>query len=99
MRRLVCVGAAVVLGLVLTAGFAFAEKEVKVSLDKVPAKVKEAIQKQVQGGEIKEIERKGEGEKAVYEIEYLKDGKKAELCLTPEGAAAKNEEDDDHKGK
>lgn len=75
------------------------EKEVKVTLDQVPAKVKEAIQKQVQGGEIKEIEQKGEGEKATYEIEYLKDGKKAEFCLTAEGAAAKNEEDDDHKGK
>lgn len=96
MKKLVCIGAVVVFALGLAMG-AFAEKEVKVSLDKVPAKVKEAIQKEVGDAKIKEIEQEGEGEKAVYEVEYVKDGKEVEFCLKADGAIAKDEDEDEEK--
>jgi hypothetical protein len=78
----------------LVAGFA-AAKESKVTLEQVPAAVKAAIEKELQGAAIKEIEQETEGDKTVYEVEYMKDGKEVEFCVTPDGVITQEDDDDD----
>jgi hypothetical protein len=87
----VCFGAAI--------AFAAAEKEVKTSIDKVPAKVKEVIEKETQGATIKEIEEETKGDKTTYEVEFTKDGKKTEICIAPDGTIVKDDDDDKKEAK
>jgi len=77
------------------------EKEQKVTLDQVPAPVKKTILAETTGGEIKEIELESEHGRAVYEAEYVKDGKKYEIEVSADGkvlekkAKAKDDDDDE----
>lgn len=81
--RVVCI---LVLGLALAVGYAWADIQTTVSLEQVSAKAKEAIQKQVQGAGIKEIEQETMYHKTVYYVWFVKDGKEEVFFVTPEGA-------------
>ncbi|MBX3206910.1 MAG: PepSY-like domain-containing protein [Labilithrix sp.] len=61
----------VILALAASTAFALpAAAGEKLTLEQVPAKVKETIQKHVKDGKITEIEREKEGTATVYEVEY-----------------------------
>ena len=75
---------------------------VAVTLDQVPAAVKATLEKAAQGGKITEIEREGEGDKAVYEAEVIIEGKEFEIKVAADGKLISkkqetDEEDDDKK--
>jgi hypothetical protein len=71
------------------------QDEQKVTLDQLPAVVKEALVKAADGGVIKEIEKEVEKGKTVYEAEVVKDGKKTEIKVDETGRVLKIEADDD----
>jgi len=73
------------------------EREVKVTLDQVPAAVKAAILKAAGGAKIKEIEKEVKKGKVVYEAEFVADGKEIEIKVAPDGKllGRKVEADDD----
>jgi hypothetical protein len=78
----------VLLSVFVGAGCAmFMENEI--SLDKVPAAAKAAIEKETAGGTIKEIEKKKCCGKVAYEVEYMKDGRKVEVKFTEDGSVMK----------
>lgn len=83
-KVLMTVGLGVV-GVVAFAAWAAQEDEERVTLDQVPAAVKATILREAAGGEIKEIERETEGGKTVYEAKYVRDGRTAEIMVTPAG--------------
>jgi uncharacterized membrane protein YkoI len=63
--------------LAFAASIAFASPALaaeKVTLEQVPAKVKETIQKHVQNGKLNEIEREKKKGVTVYEVEYTAAG-------------------------
>jgi len=68
------------------------EKEEKMSLDKVPAAVKAAIEKATISGKIKEIVKKQHDGKAIYDVDYVKDGNKIEMAVAEDGTIVKTEE-------
>jgi uncharacterized membrane protein YkoI len=61
------------------------EDEVQVSLEQVPALVKETILAEAQGGTIAEIELESENGQAVYEAEVVVDGQEIELTIAADG--------------
>jgi uncharacterized membrane protein YkoI len=74
------------------------ENEVDVTLDQVPAAVKATILAEAKGVSIKEIERESKKGKAVYEAEWMEDGKEIEIKVSSDGKLLKREieeEDDD----
>lgn len=81
------------IGLVTFVAWAEQEQEEQVTLDQVPAAVKAAILKESAGGEITEIEVKTEGGKTFYEAEFVRDGKKIEIKVAPDGTLLKKEEE------
>ncbi len=74
-------------------GGAIAEEET-VSLDQVPAAVKTAIEKEVEGGKIIEIEKEEEDGKTVYEVEFEDDGETEEAAFTEDGKQVGGDDDD-----
>ncbi len=69
--------------------------EEKVSIDQVPAAVKATIQKEAQGGTLREIERETKDGKTVYEAEVQKDGKEVEVKVAEDGTLLGREVEDD----
>jgi hypothetical protein len=63
--------------------------ETEVTLDKVPAAAKAAIEKETAGATIKEIEKKQCCGKVAYEVEYVKDGRKVEVKFMEDGSVMK----------
>jgi len=59
--------------------------EEEVTLEQVPAAVKETILKEAAGAEITEIERETKNGKTVYEAEFLRDGREIEIKVGPDG--------------
>lgn len=83
-------------------GSAFAEEEVVVTLDQVPAAVKQAIVTAAAGATIKEIEQETKDGVVTYEAEWLDaDGKtEVEVTVAADGKVLKTERDaegDDEK--
>ena len=69
---------------------AFADKEEKVTLEQVPAKVKETIHKHVGDGKITEIEKEKHNGATIYEVEYkTAKGEKHELKIGEDGKLLK----------
>jgi uncharacterized protein YpmB len=56
-----------------------------VSLDQLPAPVRATVDKETQGGQIKDIERDREAGQVVYEVEFTLDGKAYELDIAEDG--------------
>ena len=66
----------------------------KMTLDQVPDKVKETIDKHVQKGRVTEIERETKDGKPVYDVDYVgADGKKFEMKIAEDGKLLKKKED------
>jgi len=70
------------------------EDEVEVTLDQVPAAVKEAILKAAAGATIKEIEAETKNGQTVYEAEWVVDGKEIEITVSADGTILKREVED-----
>ena len=82
----------------LTAGFAacaFAgdEKEVKITMDKVPAAVQDAVKKYATESEIKGIEESDVDGTKVIEFDIEKNGKTSEVAFRPDGKLFSTEEE------
>jgi uncharacterized membrane protein YkoI len=63
----------------------------RVTIDQVPPKVREAIEKMTAGGVIEEIQAE-EDKVFIYEVEYEKDGRKYEASFDEDGEVVKTEE-------
>ena len=63
--------------------------ENEISLDKVPAAAKAAIEKETAGATIREIEKEKHHGKVSYEVEYVKDGRKVEVRFAEDGSVMK----------
>ena len=94
---LLATGGALVALLVLSMAFAAGEDRDKdkdrVSLDRVPAKVKAVLQREAAGGKIGEIEREKEEGEVRYEAEVTLNGKRYEIEVTEEGVLVEKELD------
>ncbi|MFO1514712.1 MAG: hypothetical protein U1F83_17685 [Verrucomicrobiota bacterium] len=87
-----------VVALVLAAGFAAnsyagEEKEVKITMDKVPAAVQEAVKKLATESEIKGIEESDVDGTKVIEFDIEKNGKASEVAFRPDGRLFSTEEE------
>ena len=69
--------------------------EQEISLDQAPEAVRGAIERQVGGAKITEIELETEGGKTTYEVEFTRNGKEYELQIDPNGKILKLEEEED----
>lgn len=69
------------------------EKEVKITMDKVPAAVKEAIKKVATDSEIKGIEESDVDGTKVIEFDIEKNGKASEVAFRPDGRPFSTEEE------
>ena len=65
--------------------------EEEVSLDSLPAAAKAAIEKQAAGAKIKKVEKITAGEKIIFEAGLVKNGKKSEVIVAPDGSPAKED--------
>jgi len=77
--------------------------ETEVSIDKVPAAVKAAIDAEAKGGTIVEIEMETENGRTVYEADVIIDGQEVEIQVAPDGTLLgkkieDDEGDDDDEG-
>lgn len=83
-----------VLAFAASTAFALPAVAEDVTLEQVPAKVKEAIQKEVKDGKISEIERDKDDGIVVYEVEYrTAKGEKFEMKLGEDGKVLSNKPD------
>ena len=65
-----------------------------ISIDKVPAAVKTAIEKETAGNKITEISKEKHRGITIYEVDYVKDGKKREVSFTEDGKVTKTDADE-----
>jgi len=77
------------------------ENEVTVTLDQVPAPVRDAIRAEAGDNPIKEIEAETKNGQTIYEAEWVAGGKEVELKLSADGKIIKKKvedaDDDDNK--
>ena len=66
-----------------------------IQLDRMPAALKVAIDKAKGGGTIKELSKEIHLGKVAYEVEYIKDGRRKEITLTPDGKTIRSTVDAD----
>jgi uncharacterized membrane protein YkoI len=74
-----------------TTGIASADEDV--SLEELPAPVRETVDREVGSGIILEIERDYERDRSVYEVEYRLDGVKYELDVAEDGTLLRRHRD------
>lgn len=77
-------------------------KEEKVTIDQVPAAVKETLLKEAGGGAIKDIDKETEDGKVQYEVDVVIDGKNFEIVVAEDGKLVSkklDEEKDEKDGK
>jgi len=65
------------------------EKGERVTIEQLPAAAKATIQKETQGGKIKQLKKETEGGKLVYSAEIVKDGKEYEVHVGADGTVTK----------
>jgi len=63
-----------------------------VTLSDVPAPARAAIEKLMAGGEIAKIDREGQGDKAIYDVEGKMQGKSVEYDVAADGTVLSTEE-------
>jgi hypothetical protein len=84
MRKAICVGIGVVLGMWVMTTAARADEE-KIALDKLPKAVTDAIKKAYPDAELKSAEKEKANDKEVYEVVVKNKDATLEIVLTPEG--------------
>jgi len=70
-------------------------KEVKVTLDQLPAAVKATVQKEADGGTIKDIDKETEDGKTTYEADATINGKPYEIKVAEDGSLISKKLDND----
>jgi len=70
------------------------ENEVTVTIDQVPAPVKNTIRAEAGDNPIKEIEAETKNGQTIYEAEWVADGKEVELKLSADGKIIKKKAED-----
>lgn len=101
MRMAACLLVAAVIGLGVLSAPAWADgckgekTEKKVTLDQVPAAVKDTILKEAGGNKITEIEEETKDGVTTYEAEWKADGKEIEIKVAADGKLLKKEVEDD----
>ncbi len=84
------------LGAVAATGWAsFDEDDEQISIDKVPAKAREALLKHAQGAKFTEVEREKVRGVVFYEAEWMVDGREHEAKVTADGSLVELEEEVD----
>jgi len=71
------------------------DKEVKVSIEEVPAAVRATILAEAEGGTINEIEMETEDGQTVYEADVIIDGREIEIEVAADGTLLGKETEDD----
>lgn len=94
MSKFACV---IALGVGLLAVTQVRADEEKVSLDKLPKAVKEAVQTRFPKVEVKAASKEKDGDKVVYEVSLKKDGKAIDVTVTEAGAITLIEQELDFK--
>jgi hypothetical protein len=89
LGRLVVVALSVTILIVSLAPVLAQGKEKKVGIDQVPAEVKAAILKEVGDGKLVDIGEFTEGQKKLYEIEMVVDGKEFDVLFSSDGKVLK----------
>jgi hypothetical protein len=84
MRTVLC-GLTMLGCLLLVAGIR-ADDEEKVPLDKLPAKVTEAVKAKFEGAKLVSASKEKENDKVVFEVQIEHKGSKIDVTLTPEGS-------------
>jgi len=74
-------------------------KEVKVTLDQVPAAVKDTLQKEVGKGTITDIDKETEDGKTIYEADVTIDEKNWEIKVGEDGKLISKKLDEEHDEK
>lgn len=97
-------GAAILLAIFAAATLAWAveekeseEKEVKVTLEQVPAPVKATFEQESKGGKIKEIVKETEDGRTTYEAEIVIGGKETDVKVGEDGKVLERESSDEEK--
>lgn len=76
------------------------EDEIEMTLDQVPAAVREGLQREAGGAAIAEVEKEDENGKVVYEADVTIDGKNWEIVVDESGKLVSRKlDDDDEKGE
>src|SRR5687767_10891294 len=70
------------------------DDEIKVTLDQVPAAVRQTLEAEAKGAAISEIEKETENGQTVYEAETTIDGKPVELTIGEDGKLIAREDED-----
>jgi hypothetical protein len=84
--------------LVASTGEGFAGQ--KVPLDQLPPAVRAAVETEMQGGKLEDVERKVEGGKTLYEVDVIKDGHEVEVKIAEDGTVlARQREDREDEGE
>jgi uncharacterized membrane protein YkoI len=96
MRYRILLSVVTVAGVLVLAGCQSPEEKEApaqaVTLSEVPAKARATIETFTAGGEITRIEREGQGDKAVYDVEATVRGKKVEYDIASDGSVLSSEE-------
>lgn len=66
-------------------------REVEVSMDDLPAAVKETIQRETNGADVEELARVTKDGKTLYEAEWEADGKEREVLVSDDGKIVPHE--------
>ncbi len=86
MKKIIIIGmAAAIVTTFATTSFAGDEKEVKITMDKVPAAVQKAVKEFATDAEIKGIEDSDVDGTKVIEFDIEKNGKTSEVAFLPDG--------------
>jgi hypothetical protein len=94
MKNKIIIGmAAAIVTTLATTSFAGDEKEVKITMDKVPAAVQEAVKTYATGAEIKGIEDSDVDGTKVIEFDIEKNSKTSEVAFRPDGKLFSTEEE------
>jgi len=64
----------------------------EVSIDQVPPAVRAAIERELRGGKLEEIERETRNGRTVYEVEFKRDGKDREIHVAEDGTVLKRDD-------
>lgn len=83
--------------LVLALGSSFvaltALADTEVTLEELPAPVRQTVEREVKSGTILEIEREDEHGTVVYEVEFIEASIKYEIDVSPDGALLRRHRD------
>lgn len=94
MKNIIIIGmAAAIVTTFASTSFAGDEKEVKITMDKVPVAVQEAVKTYATGAEIKGIENSDVDGTKVIEFDIEKNGKSSEVAFRPDGRLFSTEEE------